>query len=205
MRLAFAALLAVAAVPVLAQDMPKEAPGAPDPSRAVAGAYQVDPDHTQVVFTIGHLGFSEYTGMFTHPTGTLTLDPKNPAADKVDISFPINKVLTTSPELDKHLQTADFFDAAKYPTGHFVSTKVTATGDAAATIDGNLTLRGVTKPVTLDVRFVGAGDMVMGPPVPNIGFAATTTIKRSDFGISYGIPLVSDDVLLTINAAFAKK
>jgi polyisoprenoid-binding protein YceI len=205
MRLVLASLLALAAVPVLAQDMPKEAPGAPDPSRAVAGVYQVDPDHTQVVFTIGHLGFSEYTGMFTHPTGTLTLDPKNPAADKVDVSFPIAKVLTTSPELDKHLQSADFFDAAKYPTGRFVSTKVTATGDGSATIDGNLTLHGVTKPVTLDVRFVGAGDMVMGPPVPNIGFAATTTIKRSDFGISYGIPLVSDDVLLTINAAFAKQ
>jgi polyisoprenoid-binding protein YceI len=205
MRLAFAALLALAAVPVLAQDMPKEAPGAPDPARAVAGVYQVDPDHTQVLFTVGHLGFSEYTGMFTHPTGALTLDPKNPAVDTVDISFPIAKVLTTSPELDKHLQTADFFDAAKYPTGRFVSTKVTKTGDGSATIDGNLTLRGVTKPVSLDVRFVGAGDMVMGPPVPNIGFAATTTIKRSDFGISYGVPLVSDDVLLTINAAFAKK
>ena len=205
MRLVFASLLALAAVPVLAQDLPKEAPGAPDPARAVAGAYQVDPDHTQVLFTVGHLGFSEYTGMFTRPTGTLTLDPANPAADKVDVSFPIDKVLTTSPELDKHLQTADFFDAAKYPTGHFVSTRVTKTGDAAATIDGNLTLHGVTRPVSLDVRFVGAGKMVMGPPKPNIGFAATTTIKRSDFGLGYGIPLVSDDVLLTINAAFAQK
>lgn len=208
MRLAFAALLAVAAIPVLAQQheqLPTEAPGAPDPSRAVAGVYTVDPDHTQVLFTLGHLGFSEYTGMFTRPTGTLTLDPANAANDTVDISFPIAKVLTTSPELDKHLQTADFFDAAKYPTGHFVSTKVTATGPGSATIAGNLTLHGLTRPVTLDVRFVGAGDMVMGPPVPNIGFAATTTIKRSDFGMSYGIPLVSDDVLLTINAAFAKK
>jgi len=205
MRLVVTTLLALAAVPVLAQDMPKQAPGAPDPSRAVAGTYQVDPDHTQVLFTLGHLGFSEYTGMFTQPTGTLTLDPKSPAADKVDVTFPIAKVLTTSPELDKHLQTADFFDAAKYPDGRFVSTKVTPTGDAGATIDGDLTLHGVTRPVSLDVRFVGAGNMVMGPPVPNIGFAATTTIKRSDFGLGYGVPLVSDDVVLTINAAFAKK
>ena len=205
MRFVIASLIALAAVPVLAQDMPSEAPGAPDPSRVVAGTYQVNSEHTQLLFTLSHLGFSEYTGMFTRPTGTLTLDPKNAAADKVDVSFPIAKVLTTSPELDKHLQTADFFDAAKYPTGRFVSTKVTATGDGSATIDGNLTLHGVTKPVSLDVRFVGAGDMVMGPPVPNIGFAATTTIKRSDFGLGYGVPLVSDDVLLTINAAFAKK
>lgn len=205
MRLAFAALLALAAVPVLAQDLPKEAPGAPDPARAVAGTYAVDPDHTQVLFTLGHLGFSEYTGMFTRPTGTLTLDPANAANDKVDISFPIAKVLTTSSELDTHLQSADFFDVATYPTARFISTKVTKTGDGAATIDGTLTLHGVTKPVSLDVRFVGAGKMVMGPPVPNIGFAATTTIKRSDFGLGYGVPLVSDDVLLTINAAFAKK
>jgi polyisoprenoid-binding protein YceI len=205
MRLVFASLLALAAVPVIAQDLLKEAPGAPDPSRAVAGSYQVDPNHTQVLFTVGHLGFSEYTGMFTQPTGTLTLDPTNPASDKVDVTFPIAKVLTTSPALDKHLQTADFFDAAKYPDGHFVSTRVTVSGEGSATIDGDLTLRGVTKPVSLDVRFVGAGKGVMGAPNPNIGFAATTTIKRSDFGISYGIPLVSDDVLLTINAAFEQK
>ncbi|HEU4962084.1 MAG TPA: YceI family protein [Sphingomonas sp.] len=205
MRLVLASLLALAAVPVLAQDLPKEAPGAPDPSRAVAGIYQVDPDHTQVLFTVGHLGFSEYTGMFVEPTGTLTLDPPNPANDKVDVSFPIAKVRTTVAALDEHLQTPDFFDAAKYPTGRFVSTKVTVTGQGAATIDGNLTLHGVTRPVSLDVRFVGAGNMIMGPPVPNIGFAATTTIKRSDFGLGYGVPLVSDDVLLTINAAFAKK
>jgi polyisoprenoid-binding protein YceI len=205
MRLAFTALLALAAVPVLAQDLPKEAPGAPDPARAVAGTYQVDPDHTQVLFTLGHLGFSEYTGMFTEPTGTLTLDRANPANDKVDVSFPINKVRTTVSALDEHLQKPEFFDSAKYPTGHFVSTKVTKTGDASATIDGNLTLKGVTRPVSLDVRFVGAGKGVMGPPKPNIGFAATTTIKRSDFGIDYGIPLVSDDVVLTINAAFAQQ
>ncbi|MGN6268724.1 MAG: YceI family protein [Sphingomonas sp.] len=205
MRLVFITLLALAAAPVLAQDMPKEAPGAPDPSRAVAGTYQVDPGHTQVLFTIGHLGFSEYTGMFVEPSGTLVLDPANAANDKVDVTFPIAKVRTTVAALDEHLQTPDFFDAAKYPTAHFVSTKVTKTGDGAATIDGNLTLHGVTRPISLDTRFVGAGKMVMGPPKPNIGFAATTTIKRSDFGLGYGVPLVSDDVLLTINAAFAQK
>jgi polyisoprenoid-binding protein YceI len=208
MRLVFASLLALAAVPVVAQQheqLPTEAPGAPDPSRAVAGTYQVNPDHTQVLFTLSHLGFSEYTGMFTLPTGTLTLDPKNPAADKVDVTFRIDKVRTTVPELDAHLQTADFFDAAKYPTAHFVSTKVTQTGDGAATIDGDLTFHGVTRPVSLDARFVGAGKGIMGPPNPNIGFAATTTIKRSDWGMGFGVPLVSDDVLLTINAAFEQK
>lgn len=205
MRLVLAALLALAAVPVLARDMPTQAPGAPDPSRAVAGTYQLDPNHSEVIFTLSHLGFSEYTGIFTQPTGTLTLDPANAANDTVDVTFPIDKVRTTVKALDDHLQSVEFFDAAHHPTAHFVSTKVTQTGDGAARIDGNLTLRGVTRPVSLDVRFVGAGHGVMGPPNLNIGFAATTTIKRSDFDINAAIPLVSDDVLLTINAAFEQK
>lgn len=197
-----AALLAIAAVPALAQDAaPSVAPGAPDPSRIVAGTYNVDPNHTQVLFTVTHLGFSKYTGQFTQPSGTLILDPKHPEAAKVDITFPIARVLTTVTALDEHLQKPEFFDAAKFPTGHFVSTKV-AVSDRVAKITGNLTLKGVTKPVTLEARFIGAGAAPMGPPKINIGFAATTTIKRSDFGISYGIPLVSDEVALTINAAF---
>src|SRR3546814_636103 len=204
MRLVLAALLTVSAIPVLAQDIPTEAPGAPDPSRVVAGTYNVDSDHTQVLFTVTHLGFSTYTGMFVAPTGTLTIDPKNPSAAKVDITFPIAKVVTTATGLDEHLQNADFFDAAKYPTGRFVSTRVTIANQTAQ-IDGNLTLKGVTRPVTLDAQFVGAGNGPMGPPKVNVGFAATTTIKRSDFGISYGIPLVSDEVLLTINAAFIQQ
>jgi polyisoprenoid-binding protein YceI len=205
MRLALAAMLACVALPALGQQMPREAPGAPDPSRVVAGSYQVNPEHTQLLFTISHLGFSEYTGMFTMPTGTLTIDPSHLSASKVDVTFPIDKVCTTVAALDEHLQTADFFDAAKFPTAHFVSTKVTVTGHGGATIDGNLTLHGVTRPISLDTRFVGAGKGVMGPPTPNIGFAATTMIKRSDFGMTGGIPLISDDVLLTINAAFEKK
>src|SRR3546814_19770177 len=109
-----------------------------------------------------HLGFSTYTGMFVAPTGTLTIDPKNPSAAKVDITFPIAKVVTNATGLDEHLQNADFFDAAKYPTGRFVSTRVTIANQTAQ-IDGNLTLNGVTRPVTLDAKFVGAGKGTMGP------------------------------------------
>ena len=201
MRIVLATVLALAAAPLLAQ-MPTTAPGAPDPSRVVAGSYQIDTAHSQVLFTVNHLGFTEYTGQFVTPSGTLTLDPANAANDKVDVSFPIASVSTTVPALNAHLQTPDFFDAAKFPTGSFTSTSVTVTG-TTATIDGNLTLKGVTKPVKLHARFVGAGAAPMGPPKVNVGFSATTTIKRSDFGISYGIPLVSDKVDLVINAAFA--
>ena len=199
-----AAIAALAAVPLAAQQMPKTPPGAPIASRVIAGTYAVEPSHTQLLFTVNHLGFTEYTGQFTNPTGTLVLDPKNPARDKVEIVFAIDKVSTTVPALDAHLKTAEFFDAAKFPEARFVSTKVTVQG-TNATIVGNLTLKGVTKPVVLKARFVGAGPAPMGPPTLNVGFAATTSIKRSDFGLGYGVPMVSDRVDLTINAGFVAK
>ncbi|WP_174273389.1 YceI family protein [Sphingomonas bacterium] len=188
------ALLALALVsaPALAQ--------APSNVRVNSGTYQVDSAHTQVVFTLLHLGTSLYTGQFTQPTGTLTIDVGNPAKDKVDITFPIAKVSTTVPALDAHLQKPEFFDAAKFPEGHFVSTKVPIKG-TTATITGDLTLRGVTKPVILATRFVGAGVNPMSKKT-NVGFTATTTVKRSDFGVSYALPMVGDEVKLTINAAF---
>ncbi|MEO7787671.1 MAG: YceI family protein [Sphingomicrobium sp.] len=198
-----AALLLPLGAASLAQ-MPTVAPGAPIASRVVAGTYDIEPSHSQVLFSVNHLGFSLYSGQFTNPTGTLTIDPKQPGSAKVDVSFPIKDVRTTVAALDAHLQKPEFFDADKFPVGRFVSTRVVATGTTAM-IDGNLTLKGVTRPVTLKARFVGAGPAVMGPPKLNFGFAATTMVKRSDFGISAGVPLVSDNVELTINAAFVGK
>lgn len=205
MRIAAIALLAITAplaAPVLAQ-MPTKAPGSANPALVQPGTYTVDAGHTLVTFKVNHLGFSEYHGQFGNPTGSLVIDPKKPGEAKVDVSFPIDSVSTTSEGLDKHLKTPDFFDAAKYPAGRFTSTAVNVSGQTA-TITGNLTLKGVTKPVTLQARFIGAGPSPMGGKL-NIGFAATTTVKRSDFGISYGIPLVSDNVELTIDAAFVKE
>ena len=125
--------------PLLAQQMPKTAPGAPIAARATAGTYKVDGGHTQVLFTVNHMGFSTYTGQFTQPTGTLVLDPANHANDRVEIVFPIDKVSTTVAALDEHLKKSDFFDAAKYPEGRFVSTRITVRG-TNATIAGDLTL-----------------------------------------------------------------
>jgi len=190
-------LLALVTTPAVAQTVP----GAPVASRVVAGKYVVEPNHTQVVFTLNHMGFTYYTGQFVQPSGTLMLDPKNPAADKVDITFDVKKVTSTAEHLNEHIQAPEFFDSAKFPTGNFTSTKVTVQGNTA-TILGNLTLKGITKQVVLNATFVGAGPAPMGPPKLNVGFKATTTIKRSDFGISAYVPLVSDEVQLTINAAF---
>ncbi|WP_016747382.1 YceI family protein [Rhizorhabdus wittichii] len=188
------------ALPVVAQ-VPTTPPGISDVRRVTAGTYTVDPGHSQVTFTVNHLGFSTYRGFFGSPTGSMTIDPKAPAKAKVAIDIPMSGITTTVKELDEHLKAADFFDAAKYPTARFESTSVRVTGPKTAKIAGNLTVKGVTKPVVLDTVFVGAGTM-MGKRT--IGFDATITVKRSDFGVSYGIPLVPDAVPLQISVAFEK-
>jgi len=198
-----ACLLAVAAVtlPAIAQ-MPTEVPGKADPARVTAGTYKADSAHTQIAFKVNHLGFNAYHGLFGDSTGTLTLDPAKPNAAKVDIEIPMSGITTTNAKLTEHLKGADFFDAAKFPTARFQSTSVNASG-TSATITGNLTLKGVTKPVTLDAKFIGAGKGPMNG-LETVGFEATGSIKRSDFGISYGIPFVPDDVPLEITVAFEK-
>lgn len=200
-----AAALALSALsfPAIAQaPAARPVPGAADPSRVTAGTYAADAGHTMVLFTVNHLGFSTYWGIFGSVTGSLTLDPANPNAAKVSITVPMSGITTTSAQLNKHLATPDFFDAAKFPTATFTSTSVTVSGTSAK-IAGNLTIRGVTKPVVLDATFTGAGKSPMGAK-DTIGFEATTSVMRSDFGINYGIPMVSDVVPLKITAAFEK-
>ena len=202
MRVAFACLIALAAPGAAQMALPVEAPGKPDPKIATSGTYQIDSAHTQVLFTVSHLGWTNYTGQFTNPAGTLTLDTRRPGNSKLSVTFPIDKVLTTVPELDARLKGEDFFDAAKFPTATFTSTSVTPTGPSTATIAGTLTLHGVTRPVVLRARLVGAGRQFTGSRKMGLGFAATTTIKRTAFGVTSNLGLVSDSVDLVINAAF---
>lgn len=209
--IAAGAALALAAPLLAQQGAPLQKPGAADPARVTGGTYKVDNEHTLVRWTVDHLGITPYTGIFGQVTGSLVLDPKNPAAAKVDIVIPVSKVTTASPGLTAHLLKAaeaggkpDFFGAAP-ANARFVSTAVRPTSGNRAAITGNLTLNGVTKPVTLDTTFYGAAKLPqqMGGG-EGIGFEAKATIKRSDFGISTGIPLVSDEVKLDIIAAFSK-
>lgn len=207
--LPLAAIVAVIAVPVIAQN--SGPPGAPDKSRVAAGTYVADPGHTLVVWEVDHFGFSKYSGIFGDVAGTLVLDPANPAASKVEVTIPVAKVTTASAGLTGHLLRAgkdggkpDFFGAAP-ADATFVSTSVVVDDDGdEAKVSGNLTLNGVTKPVTLDVDFHGAGTNPYNKKA-TVGFNAEATIKRSDFGIAYGIPAVSDEVELEIHAAFEKQ
>lgn len=208
-RLALIALPLLAAAPLVAQ-MPSAPFGSKNPAAVTGGSYTVDPSHTLIGWRVNHLGFNDYFGIFGDSTGTLTLDPKNPNAAKVAITIPVSKVVTASAGLTAHLlrpgkdgAKPDFFGADP-ADATFVSTAVKATG-TKATITGNLTLNGVTRPVVLAAEFAGAGKMPaqMGGK-ENVGFHARTTIKRSDFGVNAGIPLVSDAVALDITVAFQK-
>lgn len=200
---------ALVAVPAAAQT-PTAAPGSRNPAAVTAGTYTADAGHTLVTWTVDHLGFSPYSGIFGDVTGTLNIDPRNLNATRVEVTIPVGKVTTASSGLTAHLLRAgkdggkaDFF-GANPADARFVSTRVVANGNNA-TVTGNLTLNGVTRPVTLQARFYGAGKApaTMGGKV-NVGFEATGTIMRSQFGIGYGIPMVSDAVKLNIQAAFQK-
>ena len=210
MRLIAATLIAATALatPLIAQQMP----GAKDKAAITGGSYTVDANHTLVKWEVNHFGFSPLWGLFGQVTGTLVLDPNNPAASKVDVTIPVSKMATAVPGFTAHLLRdgkdggkPDFFGSAP-ADAKFVSTSVVMDDDGdEAKVSGNLTLNGITKPVTLDVDFYGAGK---APPQmggkENVGFEAGATIKRSDFGLGYAVPLVSDEVKLEISAAFQK-
>jgi polyisoprenoid-binding protein YceI len=199
--LALPAALVVAVPALTAQDRPAPTvPGTADASRVAAGTYTADAGHTLVGFRVSHFGFNDYFGQFGNITGTLVLDPANPAAAALDITIPVSGLATASAGLTAHMQRADFFDMPNHANVRFVSTAVVVDGTTAR-ITGNLTIRGVTRPVTLAARFVGAGTNPFNRK-PTIGFHATTTINRSDFGMTYGVPVISDAVQLDISASF---
>lgn len=195
------ALLAalVLAGPALAQTPPTR-----DPAQIQAGAYAVDPGHTQVTFTVSHLGLSNYSGTFSDVSGTLDLQPKNPDASKLGIKLPVASVMTTSAKLTGELKDADWLDAGRFPEMTFVSTKVVPDGKDRAKVTGDLTLHGVTKPVTLDVTLVGAGANPISKKY-TVGFEAKGKVKRSEFGVKKYLPLIGDDLDLTIAGAFERK
>lgn len=199
LTVAFAAALAIAA-PAVAQS---PLPGAADTARVEAGRYIVDTNHTQVVWTVNHMGISPLSGAIAASGGVLELNPASPSTAKVSVTFKVADMSTTAPGFTQHLLSADLFEAAKYPTASFTSTSVKASGRKAR-ITGNLTIKGVTKPVTLDAQFFGAGTNPMSKTL-EVGFSATTQIKRSEFSLGYGVPGVTpDQVDLRIAAAFKR-
>ena len=198
--LAGVAVLALAGGAVVAQSALTKVP-----SEVQAGTYDLDSGHGKITWSVNHLGFSTYYGQFVNVKAELKLDTANPANSSLTATIPLTDVNPADDGLKRHLQTADFFDTANHPTATFVSRSVTVDADDAneATVVGDLTLRGVTKSVTIEVEFNQAGPSMGG--VYKAGFDGEATIKRSDFGINYALPAIGDEVKLHIEGEFVKQ
>jgi len=179
-RLALAASLALASTPLY------------------AATYTLEPDYTQGVFRWNHLGFSSPAAQFAQGTGTLEFDQADPAKSSVKVTIPLATLNTGVPALDEDFRSTDFFDTAKFPIATFESTKVEK-GAAAnqLKITGDLNLHGVIKPVTLDVTIVKIGTNPR-TNLPTVGFDATASLRRSDFGLGKYVPQVSDEIQMHI-------
>jgi polyisoprenoid-binding protein YceI len=206
MRLASRTLLAVAASAAVLSGGAVGAQNAitRTPAEVQAGSYRLDPAHGKITWSVDHLGFSTYVGQFVNVQAELTLDPADPANSKLTATIPLTEVDSNSDGLDAHLQTADFFDTANHPVATFVSRSVTVDADdpTEATVVGDLTLRGVTRPVTMEVEFNQAGQ-AMG--AYKAGFDGEATIRRSDFGINFALPALGDEVELHIEGEFVRQ
>jgi polyisoprenoid-binding protein YceI len=171
--------------------------GAAVTAQAEPVTYKLDPGHTNVLFSWNHFGFSNPTANLGLSEGTLVFDEKNPAKSSVEVTLPLANLDTHVTKLDEHLKKPDFFDADKYPTATFKSTKVQAVGGNKYKVTGDLTVHGVTKPVVLDATLNKSGVHPM-MKVQTVGFDATALVKRSDFGMGAYVPNVSDDIKIRI-------
>lgn len=204
--LAVITLLSVPACSSRDTATPRPAAAAPDQPSAPAvpriSKWELDPENSSVEFVCKHV-FTNVRGMFHRPSGTVTLDEATPANSKVSATIDVSTISTGVEERDAHLKSPDFFDAAKYPQITFVSTGFTRSSATAYTVTGELTMHGVTRPVTLAVT---------APPPFNHGggirrgIEATTSVNRKDFGLRWDFPgegpgiVVGDNVKITIDA-----
>lgn len=166
--------------------------------------YKLDPNHTVVLASWNHFGYSHPTANFGQVDGTLAYDAEDVTKSSVEVTLPLAGLDTFVPKLDEHLKSADFFDAAKYPAITFKSTMVHDMGGGKLTIMGDLTVHGVTKPVTLDATLNKAAFNPMFK-ADVIGFDATTTIKRSEFGVGAYVPNVGDEIAIRITTEAQSK
>ncbi len=176
-----------------------------------AGDYRIDPTHASLIFRVDHLGYSRYTARFTGVSASLTLDPEDPAAARVDATIDPSSLALDNPPPGflELLLGPDWLDAAGHPETRFRSTKIELTAPDRARVSGELTLKGATKPVAFDARVNGGyAGLETYDPQARIGFSAYGSLNRSDFGVSLGIPEpgstlgVSDKVEFLIEAEF---
>lgn len=176
-----------------------------------ADIWTIDKSASEVRFSYGHFGLSRQGGRFRDISGRLDFTPTDPESGRVEVALKAAAVSTGVPELDRLLRSPDFFDAARYPVITFTGSEVRRTGEKTGQVAGNLTMLGVTRPVTLDVTWNFTGEYPLSSINPIYqgkwvsGFSAKTTIERSAWGMKRGIPLLSDEVELTIEAEFLRQ
>ena len=167
------------------------------PAFAAPVTYKLDPAHTSVVAQWNHFGFSNPFAHFGNVEGTLVYDAANPGNSSVQVTLPLSGLESFTPKFNEHLRSADFFDAASFPNATFKSTKVEAAGAGKFKVTGELTIKDITRSVVLDATLNKAADHPMSK-APTIGFDATTTISRTEFGVGAYAPNVGDTVTLRI-------
>lgn len=201
MKLGTALLLSALAfsAPVAAQGL-----ASTDPAKVEAGHYVVDKTHAKIIFSFNHFGFSTSYGFLNDFDAKLDFDAKAPTKSVLAVTVNMTGIDTTVPKLDGHLKTADFFDVEKFPQATFKTTAIEVTGPATGKITGDLTLHGVTKPVVLDTTFNGGGVNPVSKATV-VGFNATAKLSRSEFGIGKFVPMVGDEVTLTISSEFVRQ
>ncbi len=170
-----------------------------DPSAVPPGTYVLDPQHTRVTWSVSHLGYSTYSGLIPQVHGRVRLDPSHPGATRLDASIPMAGMTSLDPALDLRLHGGQFFAVDRYPDASYHAQGLVTTAPGQGRLDGLLTLCGVTHPVAMNVVFGAAGiDPVDGRLT--VGFAGSAIVRRSSFGVVAYVPVVGDDVTLTLEA-----
>lgn len=174
-------------------------------AKAAPERYEMDIEgaHAFIQFKIKHLGYSWLLGRFNQFEGEFELDKDNIEKSKVNVTIDVASIDSNHPDRDKHLRGSDFLEVKKFPKATFVSTKVEKTSDTTAKVTGDFTLKGVTKPLTLDVTYIGGGKDPWGGY--RQGFEATTEFKLKDFGITYNLGPASEVVEIYISAEGIRK
>ncbi len=168
------------------------------------GAYRLDETHASLLFKIDHLGFSNYVGRFEKFSASLDFDEEDVTAARVSAIIDMASLDIANDEFGETLMGPQWFDAVQFPQAVFESNAISLTGDNTGTMTGDLTLHGITQPVTFDVTFNGgARDILRSAYI--VGFSARTTIDRTDFGISKFAGIITNDVVLEIEAEFIRE